>query len=139
MAGGKIMKRIILKDGLIYIDAVLTHGNKTFKIENALIDTGSSSTVISRDVAYKIGLRPEPTDIVNSVQGVGGSEIVIEKKIDSIKMDDICALDFCIQIGAMDYGIKLDAIIGLDFLMKCKVIMDLDNMVLKTVIGGKHE
>lgn len=41
MVGGKAMKSIIFKDGLLYIDAVLTHGNKTFKIKNALVDTGS--------------------------------------------------------------------------------------------------
>ena len=63
------------------------------------------------------------------MQGIGGSESVVEKKIDSIKLDDILATNFCIQIGTMDYGIELDAIIGLDFLVKCKVIMYLNAFV----------
>lgn len=75
------MVNITLKDGLIYVDATLLHGNSRITIKNALVDTGSSATVVSRDIAHSLGMKPEPTDIINSVQGVGGSESVIEKKI----------------------------------------------------------
>lgn len=76
---------------------------------------------------YKI---PEPTDIINSVQGIGGSETVIEKKIDAIEIDNVLASDFCIQIGTMNYGIEIDAIIGLDLLTACETIMDLNDYIL---------
>ncbi|TYQ18286.1 UNVERIFIED_CONTAM: hypothetical protein Cloal_0715 [Acetivibrio alkalicellulosi] len=62
------MINISLKDGLIYVDATLIHGISSIKIKNTLVDTGSSATVISRDIAHSLG--------------IGGSESVVEKKID---------------------------------------------------------
>jgi hypothetical protein len=78
-------------------------------------------------------LKPEPNDLINSVQGIGGSESVYEKKIDSIKLDSLSAIDFHIQVGAMDYGIELEAIIGLDLLTKCRVVLDLNEFTLLTI------
>ncbi len=133
MVGGTaIMTKIIFKDGLIYTEIKLVHRNKSVIIRNALVDTGSGSTVISRDIAFEIGLKPEPTDLINSVQGIGGSESVIEKKIDSIILDDTVASDFHIQVSAMDYGIELEAIVGLDLLTHCRATMDLNNFTLAT-------
>jgi predicted aspartyl protease len=126
------MAKIVLKDGLIYADATLTHGGKTVIIKNALIDTGSAATVISSEIANKLGLKPEPTDIINSVQGVGGTETVIEKRIDSVSLDISAVSDFRIQVGAMDYGIELEAIIGLDMLTRCRAVLDLNSFTLRT-------
>ena len=78
------MIKINSKDGLIYVDASLVHGKRSITLKNALIDTGSCTSVISRDIAHSLGMKPEPTDLINSVQGVGGSEFIIEKKIDAI-------------------------------------------------------
>lgn len=133
VGGAVIMIHLNLRDGLIYIDATLTHGNNCVTIKNALVDTGSSSTVISRDIAHSLGLKPEPTDIINSVQGIGGSESVIEKKIDAIEIDKVAAGNFNIQVGAMNYGIEIDAIIGLDLLTTCRVVMNLDDYMLKAI------
>ncbi len=131
MAGGAvIMISLSLRDGLIYIDAILAHGNNSVTIKNALVDTGSSSTVISRDIAHNLGLKPEPIDIINSVQGIGGSETVIEKKIDVIEIDNVAATNFNIQIGAMQYGFEIDAIVGTDILKQAKAIVNLGEMIL---------
>lgn len=78
-------------------------------------------------------MKPEPTDIINSVQGVGCSESVIEKKIDVIRLDDVAAANFGIQIGAMNCGIELDAIIGLVLLTACKVVTNLENYTLTAI------
>lgn len=127
------MAKIIFKDKLIYVDITLSHGNKKVTIKNALVGTGSAATVISNDIANKLGLKPEPSDIINSVQGVGGSETVIEKVIDSVSLDAGIVKEFHIQVGAMDYGIDLDAIIGLDMLTACKAVLDLNSFTLVTV------
>lgn len=127
------MSQILFKDGLIYTTAILSNKNRTVILKNALVDTGSSSTVISSEIAKKLGLKPEPTDIINSVQGVGGSETVIEKVIDSITLDVSAVTDFHIQVGAMDYGISLEAIIGLDLLTKAKAVLDLNNFIITTL------
>ena len=126
------MATILLINGLIFTNAILTHGSNIMLLRNALIDTGSSSTVISIEIAHKLDLKPEADDLINSVQGVGGSESVYEKKIDSIKLDVSEASDFHIQVGAMDYGIALEAIIGLDLLKECHAALDLKNFVSTT-------
>jgi predicted aspartyl protease len=126
------MANITFKDGLIYADATLTHGNKKVTIKSALVDTGSAATVISNEIANELGLKPELTDIINSVQGIGGYETVIEKIIDSVSLDTTAVTSFNIQVGAMDYGIELEAIIGLDMLTSCKAVLDLNNFTLKT-------
>ena len=127
------MSKIFLNDGLIYTTVTLSHKNRTIILKNALLDTGSSSTVISSEIANKLGLRPEPTDIINSVQGVGGSETVIEKVIDSIVIDMSTVKKFHIQIGAMDYGIILEAIIGLDLLTAFRSVIDLEKYRLTAI------
>ncbi|RYD03277.1 hypothetical protein N752_20815 [Desulforamulus aquiferis] len=38
--------------------------------------------------------------------------------------------NFKIQIGDMDYGFEIDGIIGLDYLLKAKVIIDLETLTL---------
>jgi predicted aspartyl protease len=99
MDGGEvIMANILFKNGLIFANATLTHGTINVLLINALIDTGSSSTVISSEIAHKLGLKPEANDLINSVQSVGGLESVYEKKIDSIKLDVSEASSFHIQV-----------------------------------------
>lgn len=129
------MANIVLREGLIYTEATLTHKNNIVVLKNALVDTGSASTVISKDIADVLGLKPESTDMINSVQGVGGAESVIEKKIDIIKIDSTEMFGFHIQVGAMDYGIELEAIIGLDLLTACHAVMDLSTFILTTSKG----
>lgn len=126
------MANILFKNGLIFANATLTHGIINILLKNALIDTGSSSTVISSEISQKLGLKPEANDLINSVQGVGGLESVYEKKIDSIKLDVSEASNFHIQVGTMDYGIELEAIIGLDLLKECGTLLDLKNLILTT-------
>ncbi len=36
--------------------------------------------------------------------------------------------DFQVEIGAMDYGFEMDGIIGLDFLLRAKMKIDLDRL-----------
>lgn len=35
-----------------------------------------------------------------------------------------------LDVGAMDYGFDIDAILGMDFLKKAKVVIDIDKMML---------
>ncbi|HOJ10359.1 MAG TPA: hypothetical protein PK733_07175 [Clostridiales bacterium] len=41
-------------------------------------------------------------------------------------------MGFPIQVGAMDYGIELEAIIGLDMFTRCnKAVLDLNDFTLR--------
>lgn len=81
MAGGEaIMVNINFKDGLIYVDATLVHGKSSITIKKALVDTGSAATVISRDIAHELGLRPEPT---LETKTAGGTNAKVDRIMDS--------------------------------------------------------
>lgn len=48
------------------------------------------------------------------IRGVGGTEFVFMKTIDRLSAGTLETDNFEIEIGAMDYGIELDGILGLD-------------------------
>lgn len=45
------------------------------------------------------------------------------------------ARNFFIQVGAMNYGIELDAIIELDLLTVCRAVLNLDDYILTAIKG----
>lgn len=73
----------------------------------------------------EIGIVMEPGDPIESIRGVGGSEFVFIKEIEEIQMDEMSVMNFSAEIGAMEYGFEIDAIIGLDLLMQLGVKIDL--------------
>jgi len=119
-----------LKYGLPFTTVELTHKFKTVSFDNFLVDTGSASTIIAAEIAVELGLGPEPLDVIRKIRGIGGSEYVYEKQIDKIKLGTRTATNFKIQIGDMNYGIDISGILGMDFLIKSKVVIDLENMIL---------
>ncbi|PTX17787.1 retropepsin-like aspartic protease [Halanaerobium congolense] len=100
--------------------------DKEKSLDNVLIDTGSASSILKAELVEDIGIKLEPEDTIGSVRGVGGSEFVYIKKIDSLSIGDLNVEDFKIDIGEMDYGFDIDVIIGMDFLQRTGAIIDLD-------------
>ncbi len=121
---------LTLKYGLPFTTVILTHKGRTFSFDNCLIDTGSASTIIAAEIAVELGLSPEPLDVIRKMHGIGGAEFVYEKQIDRIQLGAKQLTHFKIQIGDLDYGFDIDAILGIDFLMGSKLIIDLKNMVI---------
>lgn len=70
----------------------------------------------------------EPQDTIRRVYGVGGSEFVFTKHVDSLMAGELAVRDFEVQVGALAYGFKLDGILGLDFLLAVSAIIDLDQL-----------
>ena len=52
------------------------------------------------------------------------------KTVERIAVDEIFVSNFLIEVGLMDYGFELDAILGMDFLMATSASIDLKNMRL---------
>lgn len=121
---------INVKDGLPFIELELIHGNKVAKLENVLLDTGSASTIVSADIAIDLGLGPGPQDELFRICGVGGSEYVYEKIVEEIRLGTVGILDFRIDVGAMNYGFDIEAILGMDFLMSVGLIIDTNKMIV---------
>ena len=123
---------IRLRDGLPLVDVVLQYGSQQVALGDVLLDTGSASSVFSTDRLLAIGVKYEAEDTVHRIRGVGGSEFVFSKRLDRLSLDDL-ALDNClIEIGAMDYGIEIDGILGMDFLASVGAVIDLGQMEIRS-------
>ncbi len=117
--------QIRIENGLAYVSAKITYQNREITLLKVIIDTGSSGTLFSLDKLESIGIKPEPNDLIHRISGIGGSEFVFVKQVDKITVGELQLIDFDIEVGAMDYGFDLDAIIGMDFLLQTNAIIDL--------------
>ena len=117
--------KIRLRDGLPYVMASITHHGKQLTLESVLLDTGSAGTVFPTDKVLAIGLQYEADDIVHRIRGVGGAEFVFAKKVDRLSLGELQGNDFEIEVGAMDYGLEIDGIVGMDFLTRVGAVIDL--------------
>ena len=117
--------KIWIEDGLPYTAAVLTHQGIQQRLQRVLIDTGSGGTVFSVDTLLSLGVSYEMDDVIHRIRGVGGAEFVFSKTIDRIAIDDLILQRFDVEVGVMDYGVTLDGIIGMDFLLQVGAVIDL--------------
>jgi predicted aspartyl protease len=122
---------IKMRHGLPFIEVELLHKGRSQQFINFLIDTGSASTLIAAEIAVQLGLGPEPDDVIREVVGVGGTEYVYEKIIDSIKLGVKEINNLKVQIGDVDYGFEMDGIIGFNYLKASKALINLDKMVVE--------
>jgi len=120
--------KIAIKGGLPYVSVTLIFRQQQLLLNEVIIDTGSSGTVFLVDKLSAIRITPEPNDPIYRVSGVGGSEFVFSKQIDSLILDNLRADNFRIEVGAMQYGINLDGVIGMDFLLQTKAVIDLNKL-----------
>lgn len=119
-----------LVGGLPYVTIKISHAGKSLELENALLDTGSATTLISIERTNEINFRGNPEDYFREIFGVGGSESVICSRIDKLEIGKIVAEQVPIDLGGMDYGIPLDAIIGTDFLHSVGAVINLSDLIL---------
>jgi len=121
---------LLLKADLPFIAITLTYQGASREVQNILVDTGSATTVISADVVADLGITPEATDILQTIRGVGGIEIVYERRIDALTIGDHTIHDFVIEVGGVDYGFDMNGILGMDALKQIKAIINLAEMKL---------
>ncbi len=126
-----IVKRLIIENGLLLTDMELTFRGQSLWIKRVLVDTGSGGTIISTDLAESIGIIAEEDDMIYRISGVGGSEFVFSKTVDSIEIGQAEIRDFPLEVGAMNYGFDLDGTIGLDFLQQIKAIINIDKLTIE--------
>ena len=81
--------------------------------------------MLSADYLSQIGIEPLPDDPIKTIRGVGGTEVVYCRKIQNLIIGNIILSDFLVEIGAMDYGFEIKGILGMDFLLQTKCIIDL--------------
>ena len=126
---------IHIYDGLPFTEVTLIHRDKAITLDRVLIDTGSAGTIFDVDELSKIDVFPEPEDQIHTIYGVGGTEFVVEKKIDLLKLTSLELNNFPIEIGAVEYNLEMHGILGFNFLIKTKTIIDLGQLKIHSTMS----
>jgi len=123
--------QLTLKDDLPFTTIRIAYRDMEIDISNILVDTGSASTILAADSVAQVGIIPEPEDILYTIRGVGGSEVVFTRQIDYVQVNQQRLTQFEVEIGGMDYGFDIKGILGMDFLRQAGVIINLRDLRLE--------
>lgn len=99
MVGGQIMiSPLRIEENLPFTSLKIWHQDKSLELNNVLVDTGSASSILKLDLVEGIGIKAEPYDILGTITGVGGSELVYLKTIDIIEIGNMSIQDVEVDI-----------------------------------------
>ena len=129
--------QISLKDNLPMTTVTVVYQGLRLEVPDVLIDTGSASTIFAADIVAQVGLTPEPSDILHTIRGVGGREVVYTRALDYLLMGDDGLAEFGIEVGGMNYGFLINGILGMDYLVQTGVILNLRRMELSFENAGR--
>jgi hypothetical protein len=131
------MTPIKMTYGLPFTEIKIIYRGNIITLDNILIDTGSGGTILKMDKVSDFGLKIEPDDFVESITGIGGSELVYLKEVHEIWLGNLHLSKFQVEIGIMDYGFNINGIVGMDFLRMTHSIIDLDTLQIRSATLGK--
>jgi hypothetical protein len=123
--------QLTLRGDLPFASLSLTHRGQQVLQRNALIDTGAASTVVSADAVGDVGIYLEPGDGLRMLRGIGGREFVFVRRVDQVALGEHRIAGFDVEIGDMNYGFEIDAIIGMDLLRATGAIINLAALSLE--------
>jgi len=122
------MQQLSMKYDLPFTTVSMAYNGIPIEISDVLVDTGSASTILAADMVVKVQIIPRAEDILHAIHGVGGSEVVFTRRIDYLKVGECSIAEFEIEVGGMDYGFKINGILGMDFLTQAGAIINLREM-----------
>jgi len=118
--------QLILKQNHIFITVSVAYQGMSIDISNVLIDTGSATSILAVDAVASISIEPVLEDIFHTIRG--GTETVFVRHLDYLQIEQYRLPNFEIEIGGMDYGFEINGILGMDFLIRAKAIINLAKM-----------
>lgn len=113
---------------LITTSLTVIFRGKSLKIDDVVVDSGSSHTVISPDILEKIGVKYENGDTIYEAYGIGGSVLFYTKNMDKFQIGSFTVKDVQVDVGMLPEG--HNALLGLDILKEYKFVIDLDKLEL---------
>lgn len=123
--------RLQLRDNLPFVTVILAYGEKMLEIPDVLVDTGSGGSVFSVDRLTELGVIPQAEDVLHTIHGVGGSEVVFMRRLEALRVGEFSLADFEIEVGGMDYGFAINGILGMDFLIPAGARIDLKRLEIE--------
>lgn len=115
------------RDGLLFTSIEILFRGQSKIIDNVVIDTGASQTLISQDAVDDIGIKASGGDEIVTSYGIGGKEHSFVKTINKVKVGDFtldnCTLDFT----SFQYE-DINGLLGLDLLLEAGSIIDLKKL-----------
>ncbi|NFN18958.1 hypothetical protein FDB52_06940 [Clostridium botulinum] len=107
------------------------HEGECIVVENVIIDTGAFHTIISTDFLDELGAKFADDDKLIEASGYGGgSSYAVRKRIDGIACDNMELKDFKIDFGEIHPNEIVNGLLGLDFLMKAELVIDLVELIM---------
>ncbi len=91
--------KLELKNDLPFATVRIIHQGEALKIANVLVDTGSATTIFSADVMFLVHIIPAPEDLLFTIRGMGGTEVVFTRKIDHLQLGEHKLSNFDVGIG----------------------------------------
>jgi Aspartyl protease len=119
-----------IKHELPFITVKVVYKGSAIDISDVLLDTGSATSIFSADNVSKIHLIPSTEDILYTIRGIGGTEVVFSRSVDFIQVGKNKLSNFQIEVGGMDYGFEISGILGMDFLTEAGAIINLKKLEL---------
>ena len=120
------MYKLWYKNGLLYAEAEIKYNSKSVRVSDVIIDTGAFHTIILSDYLEELEVEFKEEDELVKSSGYGGVQISsVRKRIDEIRIGDIFIQDCKIDFGIIDPFERVNGLIGLDFLLKARIIVDL--------------
>jgi len=118
-----------MDDSLPLVSVEIEYAGQKKTFSNVLLDTGCSSTILDTDLCEEIGLMLDLENaITRKMYGIGGTEICIEQKVNGMNIGQFQLNNFTIQLGDVREMHGFDGIIGSDFFLEHKLIIDFENM-----------
>ncbi|MDU0332259.1 MULTISPECIES: retropepsin-like aspartic protease [Paenibacillus] len=118
------------RDGLLFTTILLSYEGRSKTIDNIVIDTGASHTLISQDAVDDLGIRVQAGDEIYTSYGIGGKEHSYVKKVDSIQIAELKIENAFIDFMSFPYE-HINGLLGLDILMEGKFKIDLNTLELR--------
>jgi hypothetical protein len=125
--------RIEMYDGLPLVSVSLSFNGKTMCLNDVLLDTGCSTTIFDTDEVEAIGLIIDRNNgRPRRMYGVGGeSELCYEQLVSKIKINNHLFDSFQLQLGITKETYGFNGILGIDFMIGSRSIIDFREMMVK--------
>lgn len=114
---------------LLQTSMTICYKGRSLTIDNLVIDTGASHTLLSSDIVSEIGIKFENEDELVRSFGIGGEEFSFQKRVDQVQLGNLVMKDISLDFGVLYDGINyINGLIGLDILKGGNMIIDLRKM-----------